>query len=259
MITSRSKYPKGWEIIECKLRDIETKLRKVEYDPYNVNRNSEALRPSFSLAHLRSRYIYDLYYRRKQISRELYEFCLDHGYADRYLIAKWKESRPQKKSQNEVFSIPTIGTKRPLNWQNQQPGKSTHGSFLQDSVDVWAGIEAERNIETEAKKENKKLRAKEEKEHIAHEETNRSVCGDHLQKAIEADKPALKEAIKSANEKLELALQKRQRAQKLMEYADLATEWATVALKIAEGFQSSGSSELAASSYLDDKFQSIGR
>ncbi|XP_026424147.1 uncharacterized protein LOC113320449 isoform X2 [Papaver somniferum] len=249
MITSRSKYPKGWEIIEHKLRDIETKLRKVEYDPYNVNRNSETLRPSFSLAHLRSQYIYDLY-RRKQISMELYEFCLDHGYADRYLIAKWKESRPPKIPQNEVFSIPTIGTKRSLNWQSQQPAKSTHGSFLQ-------GMEAERVAET--KKENKKLRVQEEKEHIAQEENKRSIYGDHLQKDIEADKPALAEAIKSANEKLELALQKRQRAQKLMEYADLATEWATMALKIAEAFQSSGSSELAASSYLDDKFQTIRR
>ncbi|RZC82267.1 hypothetical protein C5167_045053 [Papaver somniferum] len=256
MITSRSKYPKGWEIIEHKLRDIETKLRKVEYDPYNVNRNSETLRPSFSLAHLRSQYIYDLY-RRKQISMELYEFCLDHGYADRYLIAKWKESRPPKIPQNEVFSIPTIGTKRSLNWQSQQPAKSTHGSFLQDFVDVWAGMEAERVAET--KKENKKLRVQEEKEHIAQEENKRSIYGDHLQKDIEADKPALAEAIKSANEKLELALQKRQRAQKLMEYADLATEWATMALKIAEAFQSSGSSELAASSYLDDKFQTIRR
>ncbi|KAL5220458.1 hypothetical protein ABZP36_025171 [Zizania latifolia] len=29
--------------------------------------------------------------RRKEISKELYEFCLDQSYADRNLIAKWKK------------------------------------------------------------------------------------------------------------------------------------------------------------------------
>ena len=32
--------------------------------------------------HTRSRYIYDLYYKREAISRELYDWLLDQGYAD---------------------------------------------------------------------------------------------------------------------------------------------------------------------------------
>ncbi|GJY94293.1 protein BUD31 homolog 1 [Tanacetum coccineum] len=35
------------------------------------------------------RYVFDLYHRRKEISAELDEFCLDQDYADRNLIAKW--------------------------------------------------------------------------------------------------------------------------------------------------------------------------
>ncbi|VAH28948.1 unnamed protein product [Triticum turgidum subsp. durum] len=54
----------------------------------------EALWPIFRISHPRSRYIYDLFYRiRKDISKELYEFCLDQDYADRNLITKWKNVR----------------------------------------------------------------------------------------------------------------------------------------------------------------------
>jgi bud site selection protein 31 len=53
----------------------------------------ESVKPSgqFSVYHQRSHYIYDLYYKRKEISKEFYEFCLEQGYADRNLIAKWKK------------------------------------------------------------------------------------------------------------------------------------------------------------------------
>jgi len=62
-----------------------------ENDPHDGKRKCEALWPIFRISHQRSRYIYDLYYRRKEISQKLYEFCLDQGYADRNLIAKWKK------------------------------------------------------------------------------------------------------------------------------------------------------------------------
>lgn len=62
-----------------------------ENDPHDGKRKCEALWPIFRISHQRSRYIYDLYYKRKEISQKLYEFCLDQGYADRNLIAKWKK------------------------------------------------------------------------------------------------------------------------------------------------------------------------
>ena len=34
------------------------------------------------ISHTRSRYIYDLYYKREAISKELYDWLLDQGYAD---------------------------------------------------------------------------------------------------------------------------------------------------------------------------------
>ncbi|KAK6152320.1 hypothetical protein DH2020_014955 [Rehmannia glutinosa] len=89
--TNRVKYPEGWELIEPTLRELQAKMREAENDPHDGKRKCEGLWPIFKIAHQKSRYVFDLYHRRKEISKELYEFCLDQGYADRNLIAKWKK------------------------------------------------------------------------------------------------------------------------------------------------------------------------
>ncbi|KAF5953993.1 hypothetical protein HYC85_006849 [Camellia sinensis] len=89
--TNRVKYPEGWELIEPTLRELQGKMREAENDPHDGKRKCETLWPIFKIAHQKSRYIFDLYHRRKEISKELYEFCLDQGYADCNLIAKWKK------------------------------------------------------------------------------------------------------------------------------------------------------------------------
>ncbi|GMY25147.1 protein BUD31 homolog 2 isoform X1, partial [Fagus crenata] len=89
--TNRVKYPEGWELIEPTLRDLQAKMREAENDTHDGKRKCEALWPIFKIAHQKSRYIFDLYHRRKEISKELYDFCLDQGYADRNIIAKWKK------------------------------------------------------------------------------------------------------------------------------------------------------------------------
>ena len=45
----------------------------------------------FRIAHQRSRYVYTMYYKRAEVSREVYEYCLREGHADEALIAKWKK------------------------------------------------------------------------------------------------------------------------------------------------------------------------
>lgn len=45
-----------------------------------------------------SRYIYDLYYEKEAISKQLYDWLLKHGYADGNLIAKWKKQGYEKVS-----------------------------------------------------------------------------------------------------------------------------------------------------------------
>ncbi|GLT51271.1 hypothetical protein SLA2020_246920 [Shorea laevis] len=87
--TNRTKYPDGWELIEPTLRDLDAKMREAQNDPHDGKRKCEALWPIFKISHQKSRYIFDIYYKRNEISTELYELCL--GYGDRNLIAKWKK------------------------------------------------------------------------------------------------------------------------------------------------------------------------
>lgn len=43
-----------------------------------------------------SRYVYDLYYEKQAISKQLYEWLLKNNYADANLIAKWKKQGYEK-------------------------------------------------------------------------------------------------------------------------------------------------------------------
>eukprot|EP00124_Ichthyophonus_hoferi_P003874 Ihof_evm4s371 gene=Ihof_evmTU4s371 len=83
--------PEGWELIESTLMEIQQKMREAEADTHDGKRKVEAGWPIFRLHHQRSRYIYELYYKRKAISKELYDYCIKEKYADAALIAKWKK------------------------------------------------------------------------------------------------------------------------------------------------------------------------
>ncbi|KAJ3615544.1 hypothetical protein Zmor_016336 [Zophobas morio] len=87
----RQPPPDGWELIEPTLNEIENKVREAENEGHEGKRRVETVWPIFQLHHQRSRYIYELYYKRKAISKELYEYCLSEKYADKALIAKWKK------------------------------------------------------------------------------------------------------------------------------------------------------------------------
>uniref|UniRef100_T1IPB7 Protein BUD31 homolog n=1 Tax=Strigamia maritima TaxID=126957 RepID=T1IPB7_STRMM len=88
---SKKAPPDGWELIEPTLDDLKEKMREAQVDPNDGKRRVEALWPIFKIHHQRTRYIYDLFYRRKAISRELYDYCIKENIADKNLIAKWKK------------------------------------------------------------------------------------------------------------------------------------------------------------------------
>jgi len=93
---SRKKPPEGYELIEPTLDELDKKMREVENDPHEGKRKAESVWPIFRLHHQKSRYIYELFYKRKEISRELYDWCLKEGVADANLIAKWKKVREER-------------------------------------------------------------------------------------------------------------------------------------------------------------------
>ena len=94
--TSRKKAPAGFEKIEDALNDFERKMRDVENESHEGKRKVESLWPVFRLHHQRSRYVFDMYYGRKEISKELYDWCLKEKIADASLIAKWKKPGYEK-------------------------------------------------------------------------------------------------------------------------------------------------------------------
>ena len=60
-------------------------MRDAENESHEGKRKAESLWPIMRISHARSRYIYELYYKREAVSRELYDWLLKEGYAD----AKW--------------------------------------------------------------------------------------------------------------------------------------------------------------------------
>ncbi|CAD7063614.1 unnamed protein product [Tilletia caries] len=58
-------------------------MRDAETESHEGKRKTEAVWPIMRITHARSRYIYDLYYKREKISRE-------------FLIAKWKKQGYEK-------------------------------------------------------------------------------------------------------------------------------------------------------------------
>ena len=64
------------------LDDYAKKMRDAENESHEGKRKTESLWPIFQLNHARSRYIYELYYKRQAISKALYDWLLQQGYAD---------------------------------------------------------------------------------------------------------------------------------------------------------------------------------
>eukprot|EP01017_Pseudomicrothorax_dubius_P029371 TRINITY_DN3564_c0_g1_i6.p1 TRINITY_DN3564_c0_g1~~TRINITY_DN3564_c0_g1_i6.p1 ORF type:complete len:148 (+),score=16.93 TRINITY_DN3564_c0_g1_i6:162-605(+) len=88
--------PEGWEIIEPTLTELNNQMRDAENEPHEGKRKSETLWTIYRLHHQRSRYVYEMYYKKREISKDLYDYCLREGYGDANLIAKWKKSGYEK-------------------------------------------------------------------------------------------------------------------------------------------------------------------
>jgi len=87
----KTRKPAGFEIIEGTLESLENELRDKVKESNVGLRNAESMWPVMQIGWQRSRYIYDMYYTHKRISKELYDFCLKHKLGDSALIAKWKK------------------------------------------------------------------------------------------------------------------------------------------------------------------------
>jgi bud site selection protein 31 len=111
---NRKPPPEGFDDIEDTLLEFANKMKDAENASHEGKRKHEVLWPIFQITHQRkltpskavlqhdakcsagSRYIYELYYDKEAISKQLYDWLLKNGYADANLIAKWKKPGYEK-------------------------------------------------------------------------------------------------------------------------------------------------------------------
>ncbi|CAZ82526.1 unnamed protein product [Tuber melanosporum] len=96
--TSRNRKPppEGFDDIEDTLLEFANKMKDAENAPHEGKRKNESTWAIFQISHQRSRYIYDLYYDKEAINKDLYNWLLKNGYGDANLIAKWKKQGYEK-------------------------------------------------------------------------------------------------------------------------------------------------------------------
>ncbi len=94
--SKRKAPPDGFSDIEEDLLIFGNKMKDAQNTPTDNIPKHQAQWPIFQIAHQRSRYVYELYYEKEAISRQLYEWLLKNGYADAMLIAKWKKQGYEK-------------------------------------------------------------------------------------------------------------------------------------------------------------------
>ncbi|KAI0400877.1 cell cycle control protein cwf14 [Xylaria palmicola] len=90
------KPPAGFDDIRDDLEVFGIKMKDAQNTPTSNVPKHQVQWPIFQIAHQRSRYVYELYYEKEAISRQLYDWLLKNGYADPILIAKWKKQGYEK-------------------------------------------------------------------------------------------------------------------------------------------------------------------
>ncbi|AMD22697.1 HHL073Cp [Eremothecium sinecaudum] len=91
--------PAGYEKIAKTIEHYEQQLKELQSDTAPTalsTRADEQTWKIFRIINELSRYIYSLYYKRRAISKELYNWLLHHRYGDKNLIAKWKKQGYEK-------------------------------------------------------------------------------------------------------------------------------------------------------------------
>lgn len=92
-IRTRRTPPEGFdELILPHLEQLESRMTEATAETHEGKRRVESAWPIFKIHHQKSRLIFEMYYKKKEISKELYDFCISEKLIDGNLIAKWKKS-----------------------------------------------------------------------------------------------------------------------------------------------------------------------
>lgn len=84
--------PEGYDKLAPTLTKLLTKLAEAQSASLTKEDKHSSLWPIIQINHQISRYVYTMYYKRKLISKELYDYLLTQKFVDADLIAKWKKA-----------------------------------------------------------------------------------------------------------------------------------------------------------------------
>ena len=87
---NKIKPPEGWEEISELILDLNKKMREIENLKNDSKYSQEQIWEVMKLNWKRSRPVYEMKWKKKNISNELYEWILNQGFADRELINAWR-------------------------------------------------------------------------------------------------------------------------------------------------------------------------
>ncbi|CAF9912903.1 MAG: G10 protein [Gomphillus americanus] len=93
---NRKPPPDGFDDIEDTLLEFANRMKDAENESHEGKKKQESVWPIFQITHQRSRYIYELYYEKEAISKQLYDWLLKNKYAQADLISKWKKQGYEK-------------------------------------------------------------------------------------------------------------------------------------------------------------------
>lgn len=85
------KPPEGWELIEEVVEDFEQQMKEAVNEEHEGKRKAELNWKIHRIHWEKNRFIYDLMYQRKVMSKELFEYLTREKIADGPLIAKWRK------------------------------------------------------------------------------------------------------------------------------------------------------------------------
>lgn len=83
--------PEGWELIEEVIEEFEESMKKAVNDEHEGKRKAELTWEIHRIHYEKNRFIYELMYQRKVMSKELFDYLCREKIADQALIAKWRK------------------------------------------------------------------------------------------------------------------------------------------------------------------------
>ncbi|KAA6381196.1 MAG: putative Protein BUD31 [Streblomastix strix] len=94
--TTQARQPEGFDLIKDELDEFERKMREAMDEPHEGKRKVEVAWPALRINHQRTRFVYDKYFKKHEISKEVFDYCVKQRYADGALIAQWKKTGYEK-------------------------------------------------------------------------------------------------------------------------------------------------------------------